>query len=118
MYVVIVRAGAVWSGVGTLAVAPGEGELVHGSSPGIRPWRAMVLLDNDRQVHPLVHNTVDVVGPRCVKWSYLSAIAIDLQVADSRCAWLVRWFSYARMWRTDTSSTSSSFEPLEIVTKG
>src|SRR5260370_11532176 len=66
-----------------------------GTTPGIRPWRAMVLLDNDRQVHPLVHNTVDVVGPRCVKRSYLSAIAIDLQVADSRCAWLVRWFGYA-----------------------
>src|SRR5260370_26343896 len=66
-----------------------------GTTPGMRPWRAMVLLDNDRQVHPLVHNTVDVVGPRCVKWSYLGVIAIALQVADFRCAWLVRWLGSA-----------------------
>ncbi len=44
------------------------------------------LLDNDGQVHPLVDRAVDVVGPRCGKWSNLNAVPIDLYVVDSGCA--------------------------------
>ena len=47
----------------------------------------MTLLDNDRQVHPLMNHTIDVIGSRCGKWSDLNAIAIDLYIIDERLAW-------------------------------
>ncbi len=59
------------------------------------PWRATPLLDDHRQVHSLVDDTIDVVGSRCGKWPYLNALAIDLHVADGRCARLVRWSGHA-----------------------
>src|SRR5438045_1264416 len=56
-------------------------------------WSAsLVLLNNDRQVHPLMDLTIDVVGPCYVKWSNLNATAINLHVVDLGCARFVRRF--------------------------
>src|SRR5581483_4222434 len=56
---------------------------------------AMALLNDDRQVHPLMDDTVDVVRSRCGKWSDLYAIAVNLHIVDSGRTWLVRGFGRA-----------------------
>src|SRR6266516_2510226 len=61
-------------------------------------WTAVLpLLHNDRQVHPLMDRTIDVIGSRCAKWSNLNTLAIDLYIIDGRCAWLFRWFGHSSL---------------------
>ena len=61
----------------------------------MRPWRVLVLLNNDRQVHSLMDRTIDVIGACGAKWSDLRATAIDLHVVDARGAWLTGGFGDA-----------------------
>ena len=62
----------------------------------MRPYNVLgALLHNDRQVHPLMDGTKDVIGSRCAKWSNLDTLAIDLYIIDGRCAWLFRRFGLA-----------------------
>src|SRR5216684_9065921 len=55
----------------------------------------MTLLDNDRQIHPLVNLAKDVIGSRGSKRSDLNAATIDLYVVNSRCSWLISGFGDA-----------------------
>lgn len=85
-------------------------------------WHAPTLLDNDRQVHPLMDRTIEVIGTRGGKWSDLRAVPLTCtlltvgapgsfaNVAVPRCQ-----EPFARIWVTATSSTRSNFEPLEMV---
>src|SRR6266567_8670394 len=50
---------------------------------------APALLDNDREIHPLVDKTIEVIGTRSGKWPDLDACAIDLHVVDGGRARLV-----------------------------
>ena len=56
---------------------------------------ALLLLNNDRQVHSLMDLTIDVIGACSAKWSDLRAAAIDLHVVDARGTWLAGGFGDA-----------------------
>src|SRR5579859_8263298 len=45
-------------------------------------FRALALLDNDRQIHALVNRTIDVIGPCSGERSDLKGTAADLHVVD------------------------------------